>query len=102
LAAEAGRKGGAASHGGGSQHCQSSGGQGGNFAQDREKSREAGQKGGQNSTVAEADLWAGAARARPTFKPGDALRNLGMAGTNSVGFDTAAKPSFLLPVVPIY
>ncbi|MBC9207231.1 stress-induced protein [Roseomonas aerophila] len=51
LAAEAGRKGGQASHGGGSQGGQSSGGQssGGNFAQDREKASQAGQKGGQNS-----------------------------------------------------
>jgi general stress protein YciG len=57
LAAEAGRKGGQASHGGGgSQGGQSSGGQssggqssGGNFAQNREKASEAGQKGGQKS-----------------------------------------------------
>jgi general stress protein YciG len=52
LAAEAGRKGGQASHGGGgSQSGQSSGGQaaGGNFAEDREKASKAGQKGGQHS-----------------------------------------------------
>jgi len=50
LAAEAGRKGGQASHGGGSQGGQSSGqSSGGNFAQDREKASQAGQKGGQNS-----------------------------------------------------
>jgi uncharacterized protein len=51
LAAEAGRKGGEASHGGGSQGGQGSGGQGsgGNFAQDRERASEAGRKGGQSS-----------------------------------------------------
>ncbi|EFH11689.1 general stress protein [Pseudoroseomonas cervicalis] len=52
LAAEAGRKGGQNSHGGGgSSGGGSSGGSssGGNFANDREKASEAGRKGGQNS-----------------------------------------------------
>jgi general stress protein YciG len=55
LAAEAGRKGGQASQGGGSKGGQASGGQssggqssGGNFAQNRQKASEAGQKGGKN------------------------------------------------------
>lgn len=59
LAAEAGRKGGQASHGGGSHASgrDSSGGQGaqassrggGSFAQDRERASEAGKKGGHSS-----------------------------------------------------
>jgi general stress protein YciG len=64
LAAEAGRKGGQASHGGGGQQNAQGGGGGqqgggggggqqrgggGNFAQDRQKASEAGKKGGENS-----------------------------------------------------
>lgn len=56
LAAEAGRKGGEASHSGGNQGGgqgnqgggEGGGQNGGNFAQDREKASEAGRKGGQS------------------------------------------------------
>ena len=49
LAAEAGRKGGEHSHGGGSQPGQGGHHGGGNFAEDRERAAEAGRKGGQHS-----------------------------------------------------
>ena len=49
LAAEAGRKGGQASHGGQQQGQQGGGQGGGNFAKDRERAAEAGRKGGQAS-----------------------------------------------------
>ncbi|MDQ1081382.1 general stress protein [Pseudoroseomonas cervicalis] len=52
LAAEAGRKGGQNSHGGGNAsggNASGGSGSGGNFANDREKASEAGRKGGQNS-----------------------------------------------------
>lgn len=54
LAAEAGRKGGQNSHGGGNTAGESSGNSGGsssggNFANDRQKASEAGRKGGQSS-----------------------------------------------------